>query len=183
MLKVCQILVVCCILSCPSLASASLGDIYQTIVTSPNKQKVNLALTEGKASLEERALVLAIASIETENFAVDYPSGDNKTGDAYNVSIYKLNVGLVKKLTTTSPQILHTDVRKATLVVLNGIRTLGCHSFLTNNRGGAGAFTGKVPMNDINPYIEGIKKLQQLYLDNPSFMFNDKRFTIEVKPI
>lgn len=147
------------------------------------KHKIQQVLGDLDATLTERALVTAIASLETDAFAVDYSFGDDKSGDAYNVSIYKLNIGMLKDLGISDFKRVHTDLSYATETVLQGLRQMGTTKFLMYHRGGAGAFDGAVPIDDIAPYIDAIHKIANMYEHSIPDMYNNIRYTIQVDPI
>lgn len=149
------------------------------------KTDINNILTEEEATLQERTIVLAIASIETDAFKVDYPLGDNKLNDAYNISIYKMNIGLLKKLGIKRDSIneIHTNPEYATKIILQGIRYYGITLYLIQHRGGEGALDCTVPIQEITSYIDAITSIAMQYAFYPEDMFNDTRYTIDINPI
>jgi hypothetical protein len=152
------------------------------------KREILLAANEMKARDAEKALVLAIASIETEKMVVDYPDGDNKSGDAYNVSIYKMNVGMIRNIDSSiNPLDIHFDNTKATKVLLTGIRKFGTDKFLTYHRGGETALNDKTNSKDIEPYISAIKQIAKKYQEDPyqlnPYKTDNTRYTVAVPAI
>lgn len=170
--------------------SAFAEDIIKTEVPDIHKTKQQiLSIAEKEdATSQEKALLLAVASIETENFSSNYKDGDGKTGDAYNVSIYKMNIGMIRDIDSrVDPIELNTNIKKATEIALKGIRKFGVNKFLTYHRGGAGAIDGKIPEKDIKPYINAVKKIAEKYLEDPKQLSpettDDTRYTIVVPAI
>lgn len=165
-------------------------DVIKTKVHSIHKTKQQILSVAKKesATSEEKALLLAVASIETEDFSNNFPVGDNKSGDAYNVSLYKMNVGMIKDIDPAiNPSELQNNMKLATQVMLKGVRKFGVNKFLTYHRGGAGAFDGKIPGKDIKPYVDAVKKIAEKYLEDPKQLSpdttDDTRYTIVVPAI
>lgn len=152
------------------------------------KRQILLTADEMNATDKEKAIVLAIASIETENMSIDYPEGDNKSGDAYNVSIYKMNVGMIRNIDrSVNPSDIHLDNKKATKVVISGIRKFGLDKFLIYHRGGESAFNSTSNGAEIMSYIEAIKTIAKKYKESPnqlnSYKTDDIRYTIKIPAI
>lgn len=172
----------CLPVSAEELIKTEVHDIHQI------KQQILSVAEKEDATPEEKALLLAIASIETEDFSNNYPAGDNKSGDAYNVSLYKMNVGMIKDIDSTiKPFELQNNIKLATQVILKGIRKFGVNKFLTYHRGGAGAFDSTVPEKDIKPYTDAVKKIAEKYTQDQKQLSpettDDTRYTIFVPAI
>ena len=126
----------------------------------------------------EKALLAAIASIETESMAVDYPEGDGKRGASYNVGIYKANVHQLKKIDKNiNIQRFHNDYKYATDVMLRGIRKFGQSDFLAEHRGGE-SIRGEA----VNSYICAIKVIAMQYMIK-GLEINQVRYTVNVDAI
>ncbi|MEM7617664.1 MAG: hypothetical protein AAF195_04715, partial [Pseudomonadota bacterium] len=161
-------------------------------ITVPNlsitKRKIISTADKLFASKREKSFLLAIASIETKDMSIDYPAGDGKKGDAYNVSIYKINLALLKSISPNiDADLIHNDIEQATQIVLTGIRKFGINNFLRYLRAGESGFNGKISENDIIPYINAIKDIACKYLSEP-WQFNPAtidniRYTIHVPAI
>lgn len=152
------------------------------------KKAILQAANAENATDKEKALLLAIASIETEKMLVDYPAGDGKSNDAYNVSIYKMNVGMIKQINPNADyQLIHKDITEATNILLQGLRMWGKNKLLRFHRGGEGAFSGQVPDTQVTPYIQAVEKIEILYAKNKWQLApnttDDIRYTIHVDPI
>lgn len=145
----------------------------------------NIILSSLKSyPLERKALILAIASIETEYFDVDYPVGDRKIGDAFNVGIYKVNRYLIKLVnqkagTNFTDSMMNRDKLHATKFVNTGMNVLGENLFLRINRGGQSF----LKYNTDN-YIIAVRGIQRKYLQNPKkYMYGPYRITTYLKAI
>lgn len=155
---------------------------------SHTKQLILEAANEVNATYPEKATVLAIASIETAAMSIDYPPGDGKDGDAYNVTIYKLNKYLIRAINPSiDPTLLHYDTKAATKLVIQGLRDMGHDRFLSLHRGGEGLLHGKVPSSSVRPYVIAIKSLAFDYMIKEDSLdpsgASDYRYTIPVKAI
>jgi hypothetical protein len=152
------------------------------------KAKILRAANAFNAVAREKSILLAIASIETERMQIDYPKGDGKTGNAYNVSIYKMNIGMLKELDAgVNINLVNNSIEAATALLLKGLREWGEDKFLRYHRGGEGAFFGKINECDILNYISAIKRLAKTYRKDKN-QLNPKttdniRYTIDIEPI
>ena len=119
---------------------------------------------------------------------IDYPEGDNKKGDAYNVSIYKMNVGMIRAIDSSiNPIDIHLDNKLATKVLIEGIRKFGLEKFLIYHRGGETAFNKDVQDNNIIVYVNAIKQIAKKYKSDAHQLDSNKtddiRYTVEVPAI
>lgn len=152
----------------------------------PGKREILKTLA--KDSLELRSLALAVASIETEHFKVDYAPGDGKRGGAYNLSIFKFNKDQIlwkyPRTTKTQFNSIHSNISVATAMFRSLVNAYG-HEFLYVHRGGIG-YRGIDP-SVINSYINAVRSLQIIYLSKPSELHwkttTGLRYTIAVDKI
>ena len=165
-------------------------NLYELNYVGLEKQKAEI-LEEANhlnATNIEKSLLLAVASIETEQMKIDYSEGDGKVGDAFNVSIFKMNASMLKEIDANiNLDSVHHSSKIATNYFLRGLRLWGKEKFLRYHRGGKGAFYGKINENDITEYINAIHKLAKIYRKN-QYQLNPEttdniRYTIYIKPI
>lgn len=173
------------------VACTGQGVFYRLIVPgiSERKKEILVAAESLQATAREKALLFAIASIETEAMQVDYPMCDNKINDACNIGIYKMNIGMIQKVIPNADlDKIHFDIGEATRVALRCMRTLQESSFLVMHRGGEGYFDGTIKPEAVAEYIKAIEILTLRYQQDENNQFdienvNNVRMTIMVCPI
>jgi hypothetical protein len=161
-------------------------DTYDVRGSSQHKQEILRAAAnmQPPATAQEKSIALAIANQETEGISNQYQSGDGKSGGAYNVSPFKMNVAQLAKIDpTVDPQQVHQDLGLATRMLITGLRKQGVDHFLMEHRGGTGAFDGSIPQNHIDDYVSGIKDVAAQIQANPSFMDSDARIKKDIAAI
>lgn len=133
------------------------------------------------AKEKEIYAILAVASIETEKFDIDYPVCDRKSGLACNVSIYKINLDMLSDIGRDSTKM--KDLGYATETVLSAIRNYGYKEFIAFHRGGRSGLEGIKYKNEIQQYSKAIDKIALCYRNNSESLYNDIRYTIQVPAI
>lgn len=130
---------------------------------------------------ETAALLIAVASIETENMSIDYPSCDGKKGEACNIGIYKMNLFQRRKACPdiTQNEINH-DIAKATSCMIKGMDKYGVDLWLSWHRGGE---SWKNYSSEVEDYKNAIEALKAKYLSTKNALTDDSRYTIAVPAI
>ena len=133
--------------------------------------------------------VLAIGSLETHHFEVDYPQGDNKLGDSANYGIYKMNKAHVRDIVKSKGpdleyalETIHSNKYYASYMVIRGIKQQGLQKFLIQHRGGESGLL-EPNKSEIVEYVSAVEHIKQEYKNNPNSWYNDVRYTIQVNPI
>jgi hypothetical protein len=161
-------------------------DTYDVPGSAQRKREIldAAASMQPPATDREKSIALAIANQETEGISNNYRAGDGKSGGAYNVSPFKMNVAQLKKIDpAVDPQQVHQDLGLATRMLVTGLRTQGIDHFLMEHRGGSGAIDGSIPQNHIDDYVSGIKDVAAQIQANPSFMNSDARIKKDISAI
>lgn len=147
------------------------GDDVATVYVTPHekikhaKKRILRAAEKWNASDQEKSLLLAVASIETEAMQADYPICDAKTGDACNVGIFKMNVGMIKTVTDLNAlQMLAADIEQSVKIFLLALRKYGVTDFLRYHRGGESGYNGTLAGEDMNAYLRAVDALAEIYL-------------------
>lgn len=149
-----------------------------------------------------KAVILAIASSETEGMdASEYPVGDNKSGDAYNFSLFKLNIGELRKVDPNVPDnerlaedyaaARNHDIQYAVEVILKLINLYqaepgvdGIRRFLEFHRGGASWNNPDIiNPDDLHAYLDGVRNIASVYYNNEDAQTNDQRYYLDIKAI
>ncbi|MFT6084298.1 MAG: endonuclease YncB(thermonuclease family) [Alphaproteobacteria bacterium] len=165
-------------------------NLYELNYVGIEDQKIKILKTAESlnASRKEKSLLLAVASIETERMQIDYPQGDNKKGDAFNVSIYKMNKAMLRDIDPDIDfDLVHNSVEVATNYFLQGLRKWGQKKFIRYHRGGETAFNKTIVDDAVEEYVSAIYKLATKYRRNKyqldPLTTDNMRYTIDIKPI
>lgn len=152
-----------------------------------NKQAIVSIADYAGATSNERAVIIAMAMIETTTLSADDRdrSKDTRTDGSANVSLFNLNVDLVLRLGYAGDtRWLNSQAALPTAVglILKGLRRMGVVPFLNYVRGGYTAWKdGK--SYDAYGYRNAIATMLRLIDEQPCLLYDDRRIDIDLKHV
>lgn len=150
-----------------------------------SKAKVNTAFDLCEVWREHRRTMMAMAMLETKGMTIeerDY-SKDNRTDGSANVSIFNLNIDMIRQLGYNGDiKKLDESITDAVCLIKKAFKEWGVRRTLHFVRGGGKGFMDGVSY-DAEEYISVITRIMNAINEDSQLMYDDRRVEIYLKHV